>query len=181
MHLNWKLFLTFVGISLASFGGGYAITPHLQRELVEKKDWITSDDLGELFSVAQCTPGLISVNAATYVGTKVGGTSGAICATLGIITPPIFIIVLVASFFWPYLSNPWVKHATAGLQACVCALILRSVITLFCSTVLRLSSVVLFLGVLAASFFTDLSPAILILAAGLTGLLFHRWKGGRNS
>lgn len=179
MHRNLKLFLTLAKISASCFGGGYAIIPLLQRELVEKKGWITSDDLSDIFSIAQCTPGVIAVNAATYVGTRVNGALGAVCATMGVLTPPVCIIILVATFFYPYLTNPWVLHALAGLQACVCALILQSVITLFRSAVLDLPSLFLFLVALLLSFFTSLSPAFLVIAAGLLGIAIRRRKGGK--
>lgn len=83
MHKNLDLFLTMAKISATCFGGGYAIIPLLQRELVENKGWIRSEDLTDMFSISQCTPGVISVNAATFVGTRLGGFSGALCATLG--------------------------------------------------------------------------------------------------
>ncbi|MDF2838497.1 MAG: chromate transporter [Evtepia sp.] len=180
MHQNLDLFLSLAKISASCFGGGYAIVPLLQRDLVEKKGWITSDDLSEIFSIAQCTPGVIAVNAATYVGVRVNGGLGAVCATLGLLTPPLCIVTLVAAFFWPYLSNPWVQHALAGLQACVCALILQSVITLFRSAVLDAPSLILYLAALLLSFFTSISPAFLVIAAGLLGIAICRWRGGKS-
>lgn len=181
MHRNLDLYLTLAKISVSCFGGGYAIVPLLQRDLVEKKGWITSDDLSDIFSIAQCTPGVIAVNASTYVGARVNGALGAICATLGLLTPPLFIVTLVAAFFWPYISNPWVQHALAGLQACVCALILQSVVTLFRSSVIDFPSLLLFLAALLLSFFTNLSPAFLVIAAGFLGVGIQRRKGGKSS
>lgn len=181
MPLLLDLFLTLAKTSALCFGGGYAILPLLQRELVEKKAWITSEELTDIFSIAQCTPGVISVNAATYVGTRVGGFWGALCATLGVLAPPVCIVTLVATFFLPYLSNPWVQHALAGLQACVCALILLSVVQLFRSAVSNLPTLLLFLTALLLSFFTSISPVFLILAAALCGLLLFRGRGGSDS
>jgi len=181
MHKNLDLFLTMAKISATCFGGGYAIIPLLQRELVENKGWIRSEDLTDMFSISQCTPGVISVNAATFVGTRLGGFSGALCATLGVITPPIGIISLVAAFLWPYLSNPWVQHALAGLQACVCALILLSVVQLFRSGVPNIPSFCLFLAAGLLSFFTSVSPIFLVIGASLCGLLLFRRRGGDPS
>lgn len=181
MHKNFELYLTMAKISAVCFGGGYAIIPLLQRELVEKKAWLTSQELADMFSIAQCTPGVISVNAATYVGTRIRGFWGALCATLGVLTPPVCIITLVASFFLPYLSNPWVQHALAGLQACVCALILLSVVRLFRSSVSSLPTLLIFLAALLLSFFTSASPVFLILASALSGLLLFRGRGGAAS
>lgn len=176
-----SLFLSFAKISATCFGGGYAIIPLLQRELVERKAWIENEDLTDIFSIAQCTPGVIAVNAATYVGARLSGFRGALSATWGVLTPPLIIISLIAAFLWPYLSLPIVQHALVGLQACACALILMAVVQLLQSGVRGLRSYLLFFAALLASLFTSISPALLILAAALCGLLFFRPKGGGKS
>ncbi len=176
MHLKMDLFLTLAKISVTCFGGGYAIVPLLQRELVEKKGWLREEEVADIFSIAQCTPGVIAVNAATYVGTRLGGVSGAACATVGVLTPPVLIITLVAAFFWPYLSNPWVQHALAGLQACVCALILLAVVNLYRTGVRDGLTFVIFALSLLLSLLTSLSPVLLIVGAGLLGFLLFRGR-----
>lgn len=177
MHLKLDLYLTLAKISVTCFGGGYAIVPLLQRELVEKKGWLRAEEVTDIFSIAQCTPGVIAVNAATYVGTRLGGVSGAACATLGVLTPPFIIITLVAAFFWPYLENPWVQHALAGLQVCACALILLAVVRLFQTGVKGIATFVLFAASLLLSLLTTISPVLLILVSGLLGLLLFRGGG----
>ena len=181
MHKNIELFLTLAKISATCFGGGYAIIPLLHRDLVEKKGWITEQDLGDIFSIAQCTPGVISVNAATYVGTQIGGVSGAIAATLGVLTPPVCMILLVATFFFPYLEHPMVQHALVGLQACVCTLILHAVVKLYRGAVRDPFTLTLFVVAMLLSFLTQISPIFLILSAGLVGVAFCRRKGGTPS
>ena len=181
MHRNLQLYFTMAKISAVSFGGGYAVLPNLQRELVDKKGWVTTEDLSDISAIAQCTPGVIIVNAATYVGAQYGGTVGALCATLGIITPPIVIMTLVAAFLWPYLQNPWVHNALAGLQACVCALILHAVVKLFRTSVVDLPSLVLFSASLLLSFFTSISPVVLVLSAGFAGFGICRVKARREA
>lgn len=181
MHRNLQLYLTMARISAVSFGGGYAVLPILQRELVDKRGWVTTEDLSDISAIAQCTPGVIIVNAATYVGAQYGGSAGALCATLGILTPPILIMSLVAAFLWPYLQSPWALHALAGLQACVCALILHAVVRLFRGAVVDLSSFALFAAALLLSFFTHLSPILLVLAAGLLGLGIVRLRGRKGA
>ena len=91
--------------------------PFFQRELVEKKGWLTAEELLDLNAVAQCTPGVISVNTATYCGYRKGGFRGAAAATLGILTPPILIVLVISAFFWTLAENPWVQHALAGVRA----------------------------------------------------------------
>ena len=169
MHRNLQLYFIMAKISAVSFGGGYAVLPILQRELVDKRGWVTTEDLTDISAIAQCTPGVIVVNAATYVGAQYGGSTGALFATLGILTPPMIIMSLVAAFLWPYLQTPWIRHALAGLQACVCALILNAVVRLFRGSVVDLPSLLLFAAALLLSFFTGLSPILLVLSAGLFG------------
>ena len=180
MHRNLRLYFTMAKISAVSFGGGYAVLPMLQRELVDKRGWVTTEDLSDISAIAQCTPGVIVVNAATYVGAQYGGSVGALCATLGILTPPTIIMSLVAAFLWPYLQNPWAQHALAGLQACACALILNAVVKLFRSSVVDLPSFFLFAAALLLSFFTSVSPVILVVSAGLLGLGICRVKARRE-
>ena len=96
MRENWDLFLTFARISASCFGGGYAMLPFFQRELVSKKGWLTDEELLDLNAVAQCTPGVIAVNTATFIGQKRAGIAGGIVATLGVVFPSLLIIVALA-------------------------------------------------------------------------------------
>ncbi len=180
MHRNLKLFFTMAKICATCFGGGYVILPLLRRDLVEKKGWISEEDLTDIFAIAQCTPGVIVVNAATYVGTKIGGVPGAICATLGVLTPPMIIISLVATFFWPYLLTPVASHALAGLQACVCALIFQAVVSLFKAAIIDPFSFLIFAACFLLSLLAGVSPALLVLGAGAAGFLYHRLWGRRK-
>lgn len=180
MHILPDLFLTHAKISATCFGGGYAIIPILQREVSDKKKWIADSQLNDMFSLAQCTPGAIAVNAATFIGSTVAGVPGAICATLGILLPPTTIILLVATFLWPYLSLPLVSHALAGIQVCVCALISQAVLRLFRGAVLDATTLILFLIALGISFFTSISPAYLIVSSGIFGSLMFLWREGRK-
>ena len=100
MAKKLELFLTFARISASCFGGGYAMLPFFQQELVEKKGWLTDEELLDLNAVAQCTPGVIAVNTATFCGYRTRGVSGALCATLGILAPPILIVLVISAFFW---------------------------------------------------------------------------------
>ena len=131
MRENWDLFLTFARISASCFGGGYAMLPFFQRELVSKKGWLTDEELLDLNAVAQCTPGVIAVNTATFCGYRVHGLSGSLLATLGVLVPPMIIVTIISAFFWSFAENPWVQHALTGVRACVCALIINSTIRLY--------------------------------------------------
>lgn len=178
MGKNLELFLTFARISASCFGGGYAMLPFFQRELVEKKGWLTDEELLDLNAVAQCTPGVIAVNTATFCGYRTDGLSGALWATLGILTPPMIIVTIISAFFWSFAENPWVQHALAGVRACVCALIINSTIRLYRKAVLDVPTFLVFLAVFLLAAFVGLSPAILVIAAGLFGLAYFRIRKG---
>lgn len=181
MRKNLDLFLTFARISASCFGGGYAMLPFFQQELVEKKGWLTDEELLDLNAVAQCTPGVIAVNTATFCGYRTRGFWGAIWASIGILVPPILIVTIISAFFWSFAENPWVQHALTGVRACVCALIINSTIRLYRKAVLDVPTFLVFLAVFLLAAFVGLSPAILVIGAGLFGLAYHkiRKEGGQ--
>ena len=179
MATNLDLYLTFARISGSCFGGGYAMLPFFQRELVEKKGWLTDEELLDLHAIAQCTPGVISVNTATFCGYRTKGFSGALCATLGLLTPPIVIVLIISMFFWSLAEQPIIKHALAGVRACVCALIINSTVKLYRKAVLDVPTLLIFLAVFILAAFVGLSPAILVIAAGIFGLVYQRIRKER--
>lgn len=178
MAKKLELFLTFARISASCFGGGYAMLPFFQQELVEKKGWLTDEELLDLNAVAQCTPGVIAVNTATFCGYRTRGVSGALCATLGILAPPILIVLVISAFFWTYADNPWVQYALTGIRACVCALIINSTVKLYKKAVLDVPTLLIFLGAFVLAAFVGLSPAILVIAAGAVGLALQALRKG---
>lgn len=189
MNRYLELFLTFARIGVCTFGGGYAMLPILQREVVEKKGWATEDQLADYYAVGQCTPGIIAVNTATFVGYTEAGMFGGILATLGVVFPSIIIIAAIAAFLQNFADIPLVVHAFAGVRACVAALILSSVLKLMKTTVKDLPTVMLFLIILllsicsgpisaaipAASFLV--SPVFLVVVAGVCGLSVRAARG----
>ena len=182
------LFFTFSKIGVCTFGGGYAMLPILQRELVDNKGWATEEQLADYYAIGQCTPGIIAVNTATFVGRTQRGTAGGVIATLGVVFPSVVIIQNFAHL-------PVVIHAFAGVRACVCALILTSVLKLRKTTVVDLPTALIFAAVFLlaavgnfASFPAEtlwgaalnflLSPVVLVVLAGLAGLCVRAAKGG---
>ena len=195
MNILLDLFLTFARIGVCTFGGGYAMLPILQRELVENKKWSTEGELADYYAVGQCTPGIIAVNTATFVGRGQAGIAGGIFATLGLVFPSIVIIVVIAAFLQNFMDLPWVVHAFNGVRAGVVALILSSVIKLFKTSVIDwptriIYAVVLVMaaagtflplpdeGILGAALGGVLSPVFLVIAAGAAGLAVRAAKGG---
>ncbi len=121
-----RIFLTFMKIGAFTFGGGYAMIPLIQREVVDEKKWITADDVLDIVAIAESTPGPIAINAATFVGHRVGGFWGAFCATLGVILPSFVIIAAISYVLKEFEELRAVKYAFLGIRAGVLALILRA-------------------------------------------------------
>ena len=165
------MFVTFARVGVMTFGGGYAMLPILQREVVENKGWATEEELTDYYAVGQCTPGIIAVNTATFIGQKLAGAVGGVVATLGVVFPSLVIITLIAALLTNFAEAAAVQHAFAGIRVCVCVLILNAVVKLWKKTVIDLPTLVIFLAVLALSVFTDLSPVVYVLCAAAAGVL----------
>lgn len=166
-----SLFLIFARIGGFTFGGGYAMLPMMQKELVEKKKWVTNDEILNYFAIGQCTPGVIAVNTATFVGYKTKGFAGAVIATLGVITPSIIIVGCIAAFISNFHQLEIVQHAFGGIRAAVVALILSAVIKVSKKSIVDIFTVTVFIAVALLSIFTDLSPVIFVIAAAVCGII----------
>ena len=169
----WSLFLTFAKVGVMTFGGGYAMLPILQREVVENKGWATDEELTDYFAIGQCTPGVIAVNTATFIGQKKGGVAGGIVATLGVVFPSLLIIVALAGVITSFSHLTWVQHAFAGIRVCVCVLIFNAVVKLWKKSVVDKKTLALYAAILLASLLTDLSPVIFVLFAAVSGIVLQ--------
>ncbi len=169
MNIYLDLFLTFARMGVCTFGGGYAMLPILEREVVEKKGWATDGELTDYYAIGQCTPGIIAVNTATFIGFKLKSYLGAVVATLGLVFPCLVIITAIAAFLSNFAEIPAVQHALGGVNAAVVALIFSSVIKLGKTTVKGPVTALIFLAVLLLSVLAGLSPALLIVCAGAAG------------
>ena len=176
-----SLFLTFAKVGVMTFGGGYAMLPILQREVVEAKGWATEEELADYFAIGQCTPGIIAVNTATFIGQKQAGVLGGIIATLGVVFPSVVIISLLATVITTFAELEIVKHAFAGIRVCVCVLIFNAVVKLGKQAVVDSPALIIALAVALGSFFTDLSPVVFVVAAALAGLLIQQVKGRKGA
>ena len=176
----FSLFLTFAKVGVMTFGGGYAMLPILQREVVENKGWATEEELADYFAIGQCTPGVIAVNTATFIGRKKDGVAGGIAATLGVVFPSIVIISLLAGVIARFSELAWVKNAFAGVRVCVCVLIFNSVWKLGKKAVVDRWTAAIFLLVAAGAILTDWSPVAFVVSAGLCGVALQvlAKKGG---
>ena len=177
MNIYLDLFLTFAKVGVCTFGGGYAMLPILQREVVEKKGWATNEELTDYFAIGQCTPGVIAVNTATFIGFKFKSYLGGVLATLGVVFPSIVIIAAIAAFLSNFADIPMVQHAMGGVSACVVAMIAASAIKLGKSAIKDRVTTIIFLVVLALAALLQLSPVLLVILAGLSGFVFGRKEG----
>ena len=177
MNIYLDLFLTFAKVGVCTFGGGYAMLPILQREVVEKKGWATEEDLLDYYAVGQCTPGIIAVNTGTFVGCKQAGITGGILASLGVVTPSLLIITAIAALLSNFAHLPVVINAFAGIRICVCVLILNAVVKLWKKAVVDKITLVIFLIVFLLSAFAGLGPVWFVLLAAVAGITVKVWGG----
>ena len=174
-----QLFLTFARIGGLTFGGGYAMIPMLEKELVEKNHWVSEEELLDYYAVGQCTPGIIAVNTATFVGHKIAGFWGGVFATLGVVFPSLVIITIIAAVLTNFADIPAVKSAFAGIRVCVCVLIFNAVLKLWKKAVTDKGTLAIFLLVLVMSLFFDMSPIFFVLVSGICGVVVTN-LGGRG-
>lgn len=181
MKLLWKLFGKFFRIGLFTFGGGYAMLPFIQKEIVEKEDWATEEEIMDYFAVGQCTPGVIAVNTATFIGYKIKGVLGGIVATLGVISPSIIIISIIAHFLKQFAEYEAVQHAFNGIRVAVAVLILNAVIKFWKAGIKNAVGFVIFLAAFFLSVIFDFSSVYTVIASLLIGIVAGKIKEGRAS
>ena len=177
MPILIELFFTFVKIGLFTFGGGYAMLSIIENICVEKKNWITHDEMMNITVIAESTPGPIAINCATYVGYKKGKLPGAVLATIGVTIPSFVIIFVISMYLERFLEVAWVAHAFQGIKIAVGILILDAAIKM----ITKIQKKPLQAGILLASFVVillinvlklHLSSIVVMLTAALVSLIF---------
>ena len=179
MKEYWELLTSFFKVGILTFGGGYAMLPILQREVVERRGWITEDEVLDCYAIGQCTPGVIAVNTATYVGYRRRGVPGAIAATVGIVLPSLIIITIIASVLRNFADYPAVVHAFAGIRVAVAALVVQAVVKLGRKGVKGALGIGIFAASLIIMTVFSISPVYIVAAAILIGVALA-WKEGRG-
>ena len=178
MNKNLDLFLTFLKIGATTFGGGYAMIPQIKNEFVEKKGWISEDDMLEMIAVSESTPGPIAINMATFIGYKEKKVLGSILATLGVILPSIIIIFIISLFFNRFIENKYVAYAFKGIKCAVCFLIIKAGIEL----IKKMEKKVIPIAILIVSFALAISMELfgfhfssifIILGGALIGIVIY--------
>ena len=176
LKLLWQLFITFAKIGAFTFGGGMAMLAILQEEVAKKKKWATEDEMLDYYAIAQCTPGIIAVNTATFIGTKQAGIIGGIVATLGVVFPSFVIITIIAAFLRNFLEYEIVRHILAGVRVAVAVIIINAVLTMAKKAIVDKICAVIALISLALSLVFSLSPIYIVVSAALAGILIRRCK-----
>lgn len=175
-----SLFLTFFKIGAFTFGGGYAMIPLIQKEVVDKKQWLSDGDIADIVAIAETTPGPIAINAATFVGSKVKGVKGAVYATLGVVLPSFFIILLISFALRKYMSYPIVENAFFGIRIGVLALMTKALINMFRQCPKNALSYFIALAAFVTVGIFNINALIIIFASALAGIIYFTIKGGKN-
>lgn len=173
------LYVAFLKIGGLTFGGGYAMLPMLQREVIDKHGWATIEEVLDIYAICQCTPGIIAVNTATMIGYRKRGIVGAIVATLGEVTPSVVIITILASVLTRVQDFAVIQRAFGGIRIAVCALIVQSVLTLSKKSITNTGTVLLFLASVALTLIIGLSPIAVVVLAIVAGLIIGKVKERR--
>ncbi|MDD2561185.1 MAG: chromate transporter [Eubacteriales bacterium] len=173
------MYLLFFKMGMVTFGGGYAMLPILRREIVEKRAWLTDEQVIDFFAVSQTLPGIIASNVSVFIGYQRRKTPGAIAAALGVVTPSVIIITLIAALMQDFQYHPMVRHAFKAIAICVCALILSAVISMWKRGVKDWAGVVIAVAVFALAVFTQVSPVWLVLASAFAGVAMKRAGKGK--
>ena len=176
-----ELFVVFFKVGFFTIGGGYAMLPMLRKEVVEKYNWASDEEMMDYFAIGQSTPGIIAINTATFIGYKKRGVLGAICATLGMVTPSWIIIISIALFYSEFASNPYVESAFAGIRVVVVVLILNAVIKMGKKSVVNWYSLLIFLVSFTLVAFLGISAIYIILTAGALGIVINSFKEGAKN
>lgn len=180
MQKALELFIVFFRIGAFTFGGGYAMLPIIQREIVEERGWANAQEVMNYYAIGQCTPGIIAINTATLIGYKINGIKGALAATGGMILPSLIIITTIASFFQRFLDYQVIEHAFNGIKVGVVALILHIVIKMWRQSVEDLVGILLFWISFLLLTILRLSPIIVIVNAALVGILFQSRRSSKE-
>lgn len=165
-----ELYLLFFKMGAVTFGGGYAMLPILRREIVEKRGWLPVEKVMDFYAVSQGLPGIIAINVSCFIGFQRKHTKGAVAAALGMVSPSILIITLIAALLHNFQNEPLVRSAFAAISICVCALILDAVIGMWKKGVKDAFGIFLFAAMFALAAFTSVSPILLVVVAALLGV-----------
>ncbi|MDP5274820.1 chromate transporter [Chengkuizengella axinellae] len=170
MKLIAQIFITFLKIGPVTFGGGYAMIPLIEREVVERRKWVKTQDITDIFAVAESVPGAIAINTATFIGYRLAGIPGAIAAMAGVMLPTFMIVIVLSIFFLRVQNHPKVEAAFIAIRATIVALITYAAIKIGKISIIDKSTVVLAILTVVTMYFVHIHPIALILFGGIIGI-----------
>ncbi|MBB3070984.1 chromate transporter [Paenibacillus baekrokdamisoli] len=171
-----QLFWVFFRIGPSTFGGGYAMMPSIEREVVDKKQWMEEKDLVDMVSLAGTAPGGVGVNAAAFVGFRKAGVSGAIAAVVGVTLPTFLIVIILSLFYLFFQDNPKVEAALKGVHSAVTALILLAAYRMAQTSVFDATTTSISIIALLVLLFGNISPLYVIVTGLLAGIILVKGK-----
>ncbi len=169
------LFFTFFKIGAFTFGGGYAMLPIIQREIVENKGLISEEEFMDAIALAQASPGPVAVNTSVYVGYRIMGFKGAVSATLGAVLPSFIIILLIAAYFIKFRDNQIVERVFLGIRPAIVALILAAVYKMWIKTKRTYLKLFVAIGTVFIIIFLGISPIWVVISGALVSVIYHRF------
>jgi chromate transporter len=175
-----ELFCTFFRIGAFTFGGGYAMIPLIQKEVVENKKWVSDEDILDIVAIAESTPGPIAINAATFIGCKTCGAMGAAFATLGVVLPSLVVISVIAYLLTEFAQIAIVKYAFFGIRAGVLALVTKSLWTMFKKAPKGMTAYAISLLSFVLVAFFHVNALVVIILTAIVGLVVSETKARRN-
>lgn len=178
MNTMLQLFFTFLKIGTFTFGGGYAMIPLIQNEVVNNKKWLSDKDISDIIAIAETTPGPIAINAATFVGYKTKGFKGALAATIGVVLPSFFIIILIALVLNKYMGYTVVANAFWGIRLAVIVLMGKALISMFIQCPKNVVSISLAIMTIVLSIFFSLNILMIVIGAAIVGIIYNQIKTG---
>jgi len=174
--MYFELFFTFFKLGLFTFGGGYAMLPLLKAELIERKHWLSEHEVMDYYSISQCTPGIVAVNMAIFIGYKMKGFIGSLFAVVGVVTPSLIIIIAIANALTEYRDNLYISHAFAGIRIVVIALIFDVIISMWRASISSFITGLVFVLAVGLCLWGNVYPAYIVVGAAVLGLLLRRGR-----
>lgn len=169
----WKLFISFLKIGAFSFGGGYAMLPLIQKEIIDVHGWLTLNEFIDILAVVEMTPGPVAINSATFLGYKVGGILGSIVATTAVVLPSIVVILTIAHFLSKFKNSPYVDWAFKGIRPVVLGLIISASLSVSKNAIIDMKTFVLGSVLFYLTSFKKLHPILTIIIAGIAGVIIY--------
>lgn len=173
MNILVSLFLTFLKIGTFSFGGGYAMIPFMQREIIENHNWISNNVFMDIIGISQMTPGPVSINSATFIGFKVSSILGSVAATLGVVTTSFILVSIASKAMEKFKESKVLKGALLGMRPVLIALIIQAFVDLAKDAYVDIKSVIITLIIGALLLSKKVHPIVCIIIAGILGVVFY--------